>query len=275
MAKILDVQMYPKISVVVPSFNHAAYIDATLRSILDQNYANLELIIIDGGSTDETPAIIRRYADRIAYWVSEPDDGQTNGLIKGFARSTGVIQCWINSDDLMAPGCLFEVAAYFASRPEALAVYGNATWIDRHGRLLREQREIGFYKFIWLHTYNYIPGMSMYWKRSLYERVGGLDPTFQLAMDGDLWDRFSEIANIEHVRRNWSYMRYYPEQKTRAMRVRSDTEGNAIRARHGIDVQTNLFCAKKTFAQMLRVLMKLASGCYGWGYERYITDPAD
>jgi glycosyltransferase involved in cell wall biosynthesis len=266
------VPVRPKISVVVPSFNQAVFLEPALRSILDQNYHNLELIVIDGGSTDGSPEIIRHYSDQLSYWVSEPDGGQTYGLIKGFAKSTGEIQCWINSDDLMAAGCLAEVADFFTKRPEAMAVYGNATWIDRGGRELREQREIDFYRFIWLHSYNYIPGMSMYWRRSLYERVGGLDPAFDLAMDSDLWDRFSQVTRIHHVRRNWSYMRYYPEQKTRALSERSDAEFAAIQARHGAFRHSPKFRLKKLIAQMLRVSMKFASGCYNWNYRRNMID---
>jgi len=262
----------PKISVVVPSFNQAHFIEATLRSILDQNYGNLELVVIDGGSTDGSQAIIERYADSIEYWVSEPDGGQTYGLVKGFSHTTGDIQCWINSDDMMAPGCLAEVADFFQSRPEAEAVYGDTTWIDRNGEVLRQQKEIGFNRFIWTYTHNYIPGMSMYWRRRLYERVGGLDPAFNLAMDADLWARFADVTRIYHKRAQWSFMRFYPEQKNRAMRARSDIEEEIIHQRYWPKEGPRFLELKRLLARSLRIAARLVTGCYSFSYRRNMAD---
>src|SRR5205085_11570381 len=103
------------------------------KSILDQNYPDLELIVVDGGSKDETVAVIKQYAARIAWWVSEPDSGQTEAINKGFARSSGEIMAWINSDDLAAPGSLFRVADWFATHPETDVVYGDRLLIDENG----------------------------------------------------------------------------------------------------------------------------------------------
>ncbi len=264
--------MMPKISVVMPSFNQAAFIEKSLQSVIGQNYPNLDLIVIDGGSTDGSVEIIKKYAANLSYWVSEPDGGQTHGLIKGFKRSTGEIQCWLNSDDLMADGSLFQVAAFFSNHSEAEAVFGNATWIDRDGRRLREQREIGFNRFLWFHTYNYIPGMSMYWRRSLYERVGGLNAAFNLAMDADLWARFSEVTQIYHVRKNWSFMRFYPEQKNRRLRERSDAEDQLIRERHWGSKRPKFLRTKQKAATLIRIALKFTSGCYSVGYQRRIKD---
>src|SRR5580704_19383513 len=106
----MAVNKLPKFSVVVPSFNQAKYIELTLRSIIDQDYPDLELIVIDGGSKDESPEIIRRYEKHIKFWCSEPDGGQTQGIIKGMAHATGDILCFLNSDDLFEPNALKEVA---------------------------------------------------------------------------------------------------------------------------------------------------------------------
>ena len=132
----------PKIAIVVPSYNQGVYLEATLHSIIDQNYPNAEIIVIDGGSTDNSVDIIRRYDKHLAFWVSEPDGGQTKGLIKGFQRATGDIQCWLNSDDLHELNTLSEVAEYFSRHPNIDAVYGDAVWIDANDRPLRIQREI-------------------------------------------------------------------------------------------------------------------------------------
>lgn len=254
----------------MPSYNQGEFLERTLRSVLDQNYPNLELIVMDGGSTDNSVDIIRRYEDRIAYWVSEKDNGQTDALARGFARSTGDIQCWLNSDDLHEPGVLFRVAEYLAEHPDIDAVYGSTRWIDAEDRQLRVHHEMPFNLFIWLHTYNYIPGMSMFWRRGIYERVGGLDPSFNLAMDADLWSRISRDGRIGHVREIWSSMRFYPEQKNRALRAASDSEDDKIRAREWGTETPPLLTVKRWLAQAIRVVWKFTTGCYLPGYRRQL-----
>jgi len=140
----------PRISVVVTSLNQAKYLELTLGSVVDQNYPGLELIIIDGGSKDESPDIIRKYEQHTAYWCSEPDGGHPQGIIKGFARATGDILCFLNSDDLFEACTLHEVGTYFAQHPGVEAVYGDAKWIDAEGAVLMPKKEIPFNRFIWL-----------------------------------------------------------------------------------------------------------------------------
>ncbi|MEB3294287.1 MAG: glycosyltransferase family 2 protein [Synechococcales bacterium] len=258
----------PRISVVIPSFNQAQFLEDTLLSVINQGYPNTEIIVIDGGSTDGSVDIIRRYEAHLAYWVSEPDGGQTRGLIKGFQRATGSIQCWLNSDDLHESKTLAEVAAYFQTHPDVDAVYGNTTWIDPQGQVLREQREIPFNRFIWMYTYNYIPGMSMFWRDRIYQAVGGLDPTFDLAMDADLWIRFADHGRIEHVPQPWSKMRFYPEQKNRRLRAASDREDLQIRERYWQPQPVHLYTVKRWVAQSCRILWRVWGGCYLPGYVR-------
>jgi glycosyltransferase involved in cell wall biosynthesis len=262
----------PKISVVVPSFNQAKYLELTLRSILDQHYPNLELIVIDGGSKDESPEIIRKYEQQMKFWCSEPDGGQTQGIIKGFSHATGEILCFLNSDDLFEPGVLHEVGAYFSKHPEADAVYGDALWIDAEGKALRQQREISFNRFLWLYTYNYIPGMSMFWRRRIYDRSGGLNPDFQLAFDADLWIRFSDAGGkIKHVTRQWSRMRFYPEQKNRNLRAQSDKEDLLIRSRYWRNQSMpKTYKLRRRVAICVRAIWKMLGGCYGWGYCQHL-----
>jgi glycosyltransferase involved in cell wall biosynthesis len=265
---------FPKISVVVPSFNQAKYLELTLRSILDQNYPELELIVIDGGSTDESPEIIRKYEKYITFWCSEPDGGQTQGLIKGFSHATGEIQCFLNSDDLFEPGVLHEVGSYFMQHPDADAVYGNALWIDFEGKAIRPQKEIPFSRFIFLNTYNYIPGMSMFWRRTIYDRAGGLNPAFQLAFDADLWMRFSDHqGKIGHVARQWSRMRWYPDQKTQRFREVTIREDMLVRSRYWKgQVMPPTYFLRRKIAMGIRIVWKLLTGCYGWSYRRYIKN---
>jgi glycosyltransferase involved in cell wall biosynthesis len=268
------VKTLPKISVVVPSFNQAKYLELTIRSILDQDYPDLELIVIDGGSKDESANIIRKYERHMKFWCSEPDGGQTQGIIKGLSHATGEILCFLNSDDLFEPGVLREVGEYFTQHPDADAVYGNALWIDAEGKALRPQKEIPFNRFIWLHTYNYIPGMSMFWRRTIYDRAGGLNPAFQLAFDADLWIRFSDHGTIKHVARQWSRMRFYPEQKNRRLREQSDREDMLIRSRYWKNqTMPRTYYLRRMIAQVLRILWKALSNCYGRGYRQYLEKP--
>ena len=263
---------YPKISVIIPSFNQGKYIETTLTSVIEQGYPNLELIVIDGGSADCTVDILNKYDEKITYWVSESDEGQTDALVKGFKKSTGEIQCWLNSDDLHEPNTLERVAKYFDSHPDVDAVFGSTVWIDSQGHPLRVHHEMPFNRFIWLHTYNYIPGMSMFWRRDIYERSGGLDVNFNLAMDADLWARFSRIGKIGHVREIWSRMRFYPEQKNRRLREASDREDQLIRMREWGEEKPKFLVLKRKFAHAIRVLWKLITGCYPRGYKRFMED---
>jgi len=263
-------QMLPKISVVVPSFNQAKYLDLTLRSILDQSYPNLELIVIDGGSTDDSPKIIRKYESHISFWCSEPDGGQTQGIIKGFSHATGEILCFLNSDDLFESGCLHEAGQYFIDHPDADAVYGDALWIDGEGNALRMQKEMPFIRFIFLHTYNYIPGMSMFWRRSIYDLAGGLNPAFQMAFDADLWMRISDHGKIKHVRRQWSRMRFYAEQKTHRLSDLTIREDMLVRSRYWKNLKMPAtYYLRRKLAISIRIVWKLLTGCYGWGYRRH------
>jgi glycosyltransferase involved in cell wall biosynthesis len=252
----------PSISLVTCSFQQARYLEATIQSVLAQQYPRLEYAVIDGESTDGSVDVIRRYQSLLADWVSEPDQGQTDALIKGFERTTGEIMGWLCSDDLLLPGALQAVGEFFARNPRIMAVYGDALWIDGDGRYLRPKREIPFNRFVFLHDHNYIPQPSMFWRRSLYREVGGLDRAFNLAMDGDLWDRFAQRGTIDHVPRYLSCMRCYPEQKTRALRPQAEAENAALRIRRlgttGEYFQPLLFpCAKA-----LRVAIKAFSGSY-------------
>jgi len=271
--ELMCMKALPKISVVVPSFNQAEYLELTLRSILEQNYPNLELILIDGGSSDGSVEIIRKYEKQIAFWCSEPDGGQTRGIIKGFSHATGEILCFLNSDDLFEPCALLEVGEFFSAHSDVDAVYGDSLWIDVKGNALRKQKEIPFNRFIWLHTYNYIPGMSTFWRRTIYDCVGGLNPEFQLAFDADLWIRFSDHGTIRHIAHQWSRMRFYPEQKNRRLRAESDREDMAIRSRYWPNGKMpSTYYLRRKIAIVLRIGWKLLSGCYGLGYRRHLEN---
>ena len=234
-----------------------------MRSVLEQDYPALEYVVMDGGSSDGSADIIRAHAPRLAHWVSEPDGGQTDALIKGFHHCSGDILGWLCSDDLLLPGALRVVGEYFAAHPEVSAVYGDALWIDGQGRFLRPKREMAFSRFVLLHDHNYIPQPSMFWRRSLYQAVGGLDTRFDLAMDADLWERFSARARIAHLPAFLSCMRFYPNQKTRSRRNDALREDAVIRARDSRRVALRTHgAALRLCARALRVAAKLRAGGY-------------
>ena len=251
----------PSISVVTCSYQQGAFLDATIRSVADQHYPRLEYILIDGGSTDETLNVIGRHTGELDYWVSERDAGQTDALIKGFARSSGEVMGWLCSDDLLLPDALDTVGRFFADHPDVDAVYGDALWIDPAGALIRPKREIGFSRFMIRFDHNYVPQPAMFWRRGLYERAGGLDRNFQLAMDTDLWDWFAALSHIAHIPQYLACMRFYPEQKTRALRANSLREDSTIRRRSRWSAPP--FCSVlRRVARAQRCTLKLLNGGY-------------
>jgi len=249
------------ITIVTCSYQQGRFLDATMRSVLDQRNIEIEYIVIDGGSTDDSVEVIKRYADRLAYWVSEPDAGQTHALIKGFEKSTAEIQGWLCSDDLLLPDALSTVSLFFAAHPEIDAVYGDSIWIDGSGNYLRPKKEIGFNRFTFLFDHNYISQPSMFWRKRLYDKVHGLDACFNLAMDADLWERFSHHTEIAHMPQYLSCMRYYPAQKTQALRSIGVLEDHTIRQRSGA-VLCRLHPVLAPLAKLQRIWLKAVRGNY-------------
>ena len=244
----------PSISIVTCAYQQSRYLEQTMRSVLDQGYPALEYQVIDGGSRDGSLQIIHRHAQSLDYWRSGPDGGRTQALIRGFGRARGDIFAWLCPDDLLLPGALRTVGEYFAAHPKVHALYGDALWIDAEGRYLRPKREIDFNRFVMLYDHNYIPQPSMFWRRSLYEAVGGLDERFELAMDADLWERFSARTRIMHLPAYLSGMRYYVDWKTCAQRADALREKAQIREREPLPIRAS---ALRLCARALRIGAKL------------------
>ncbi|MGH8511610.1 MAG: glycosyltransferase family 2 protein [Gammaproteobacteria bacterium] len=254
----------PSISIVTCSYQQARFLDAAIRSVIGQGYPAIEYIIIDGGSRDGSADIIARHADSLAYWVSERDNGQTDALKKGFNRASGDICGWLCSDDLLLPDALTAVGEFFRDNPNVDAVFGDALWIDENGNPIRPKREMGFNGFVFLHDHNYIPQPSMFWRRRLYDEVGGLNERFHLAMDTDLWARFANKTRIAHIPRYLSSMRFYSEQRTRSLRPASQLEDLMIRTRGSSLARITLLRpVLHAVARILRALNKAAAGGYG------------
>jgi len=179
---------WPLISIVTPSYNQAQYLESTMRSVLLQGYPRLEYIIIDGGSTDGSVDIIRKYEPWLAYWVSERDEGQAHAINKGFERAKGDILAWLNSDDQYCERALVRTVEIFVEHPEAELMYGDCEMIDAQGRVIDylEGRTGGLEDLL---ARDFIPQPSAFFRRKAWDAVGGLDPDLRYILDFDLWIR--------------------------------------------------------------------------------------
>ena len=213
-------QKYPKISIVTPSYNQGQYLEDTILSVLNQNYPNLEYIIIDGGSSDESVAIIKKYEAQIDYWVSEPDNGMYQALNKGFKQSSGEILGWINSDDIFYEGALHIIAEIFTKLNNVDWISGRCGYIDKKGVNTRtakkkiynkELLKSGFYKS----PYAYLVNQNVvFWRSKLWDKVGGLDENLKSAADFVLWTKFAEHSELFYFDSVFSAFRNHGENLT-------------------------------------------------------------
>jgi glycosyltransferase involved in cell wall biosynthesis len=183
---------------------------------LDQDYTPIEYLVVDGGSSDGSRGILERYADRLAWWVSEPDAGQTAALNKGFGRAKGEILAWLNSDDVYAPGAVRDAVEYLTTRPEIGMVYGAADYIDASGRRLGRFPAASTDYTRLRRGYVHIPQQAAFFRARLWKMVGPLDSSFHFAMDYDLWLRIAAISPIAFHNRRWAGFRLHPGGKTTA-----------------------------------------------------------
>ena len=204
----------PLVSIVTPSFNQARYLESTICSVLNQDYPNIEYILVDGGSTDESAEIIRRYSNRLAWWVSEKDRGQTDAINKGFARANGKILAWLNSDDTYEINAVREAVAFLQNRPEVGLVYGDTNFIDENGCMIGHfpASQTDYRRL--RRGYVHIPQQSAFWRADLWSKVGPLDPSFYFAMDYDLWVRLAALAPVVYYPRHWANFRLHTQGKT-------------------------------------------------------------
>jgi glycosyltransferase involved in cell wall biosynthesis len=195
---------FPRISVVIPSFNQGRHIEAAIRSVLLQGYPDVELIIMDGGSTDETVSIIRKYEPWIADWISAPDRGQSHAICEGMHRSTGEICAWIGCDDIYLPGALLRVGRYFAEQPGCEWLAGSGV-LDfpasgRRGTMHSRVDGVPALQSFWRWGSDcFVVSASAFWRRRLWDVVGGLREDLHYAMDYDLWLRFAERTSLHRI----------------------------------------------------------------------------
>jgi glycosyltransferase involved in cell wall biosynthesis len=269
-----------KISIVTPSYNQGQYLEKTILSVLNQNYSNLEYIIIDGGSTDNSIEIIKKYEKHLTYWVSEKDDGQSDGINKGLSRCTGDIIAWLNSDDYYEPDTFKNVMSTFAQYPSAGLLYGNCRiiYVDAEGKALQQkiispENVNGFSLLHYWKSYFLPPQPSMFWKKSIQDETRLLDKNLNYAMDMDFWLQLSEHTQI--VKANFLLSNYLVHTNSK-----SGSEGGFSKFKSEWKlVSESHLKSKSTFVNLNYYIIKITYQLGNYKYKklprvflRYIVD---
>jgi glycosyltransferase involved in cell wall biosynthesis len=215
------------VSIITPSFNQVAFLEQTLRSVLEQDYPNIEYIVIDGASTDNSTQVIEKYAERLSWWVSEKDNGQAEAINKGLVRASGEIIAWLNSDDYYLPGAISSAVKVFDENPDVVLVYGDMLAVDENGQTTNELK----YKQLSLEDllcFQIIGQPAVFFRRDAYEQTGGLDTNFHFLLDHQFWIRIARHGKILHIPQTWAAARYHVEAKNRAKAVEFGREAFRI-----------------------------------------------
>jgi glycosyltransferase involved in cell wall biosynthesis len=208
----------PVVSIVTPNFDYGSFLERTMSSVLSQCYPQVEYVVQDGGSSDESSGLLEQYSSRLTHWQSAPDGGQANAINRGFAHTTGEVMAYLNSDDMLLPGAVTYVARYFARNPEVDVVYGHRIVVDAQdrevGRCVLPPHDDGVLPIL-----DPIPQETMFWRRRIWERAGGaMDESFEYALDWDLILRFRHAgARFVRLPRFLGAFRIHREQKTVTM----------------------------------------------------------
>lgn len=212
----------PLVSIVTPSYNQGKFIEETIQSLLSQDYPNIEHIVMDGGSTDDTIEILKRYEGEIK-WFSEKDRGQAHAVNKGWAMAKGEILGWVNSDDLLLPGAIREVVHYLNAHMNASIVYGKAHYIDEHGKVIAQYPTENFDTEL-LQEMCFICQPALFMRREVVDRVGMLNETLNYCMDYDYWVRASKIFKFDYIEKYFATQRLYGDAKTVRDRTKAFNE---------------------------------------------------
>ena len=203
------------VSIIVPSYNQGRYIRTTLESIFSQDYPHLEIIVMDGGSTDNTCDILRSIDDPRMTWRSEPDNGQSHAINKGLRQSNGSILGYLNSDDLLLPGAIHKILDYFDTQPECDLVYGHNYMIDENGRVVQETPVSNFHITDMLHPIGGLPQPGLFWQRRVTDHIGLFDETLHYTMDYDYWLRAALAGfRLDYLRTSLGAFRLHSTSKT-------------------------------------------------------------
>ena len=250
---------WPRISIITPSFNQAAFLERTILSVLEQDYPNLEYIVIDGGSTDGSVDIIRKYENQLAFWVSEPDRGQSHALNKGLQRATGEWVGWQNSDDIYYPGAFMKVAQAAIRYPKAELIIGDINLIDELDQIVRELRYVRPTYESLLAEGMILANQAAFWRRDLHARIGWLDESLHYGFDYEWFLRvLRETDRAVHIPQCLGALRYHDATKTSRSQTLFDEEFRGI-----LDGRM-LPGWKKSLYRARRMLLTLADGHFGY-----------
>jgi glycosyltransferase involved in cell wall biosynthesis len=246
----------PLVTVVTPSFNQARFLGATIESVLTQDYPRIEYFVLDGGSTDGSVDIIRRYEDKLAGWLSEPDKGQTEAVNRGFGMAHGEILAWLNSDDVYRPGAVMEAVAFLQAHPEVGMVHGGAYYVDDAGNPVARfpSRPTGHREL--RRGAPRIAQQAAFFRSTVWRMVGPLDPSFYYAMDYDLWVRISAVTPLAYVPRIWAGFRMHGESKSMTVARRCWPEMMRVHFRDGGGIFSVLY-AKYLVRRVVEPVMPL------------------
>jgi glycosyltransferase involved in cell wall biosynthesis len=223
---------WPLVTIVTPSFNQGRFIRATIESVLGQDYPKIEYFVMDGGSTDETAAVVRDYASRVTF-ISEKDRGQSHAINKGFRRASGPILAWLNSDDLFLPGAVSRAVRTFREKPVTGAVYGEGYLIDLDGKItcrFPHTQPLNLWKLVYLS--DYILQQSVFFRGDAMRELGFLDESLHYTMDWDILIRMAARWPLEYVPEYMGCLREYPDAKSSAGGTGRVKEIAALLRRH-------------------------------------------
>jgi len=253
---------WPEISIVTPSYNQAEFLERTILSVFNQNYPNLNYIIIDGGSTDGSVEVIKKYEQFLTYWISEPDKGQADAIEKGFLRSKGKILAYINSDDTYLPGALFKIAKAFSRNNEADFVFGNAYIINAYDNLVAEFLVTKF-SFSSLIYEGWCPLQpATFWRRIIWEKIGGIDPEYRFCMDYDFFCRAAVAgSNFINIREYIATTRIHKYTKRTTIGSIGQIEYKEIAKRYMPNNVSNAYLKyRRVLSEMRRFFLHMSQG---------------
>lgn len=223
----------PTVSIITPSFNQARYIEATIRSVLEQDQPGIEYLVVDGGSTDGTLDVLRDFGDRVR-WTSESDRGQGHAIDKGIRMTSGPIVAWLNADDAYLPGAVSTAVDALARSPDVSGIYGEAEFIDASGAVLGPCNQIEPFNLSRLiNELDYIVQPATFFRRTAYKDAGGLDLGLRYCLDYDLWIRMGQRVPLAYVNQALAQVRLHPETKTASGGLPRLLEIEAMVRRHG------------------------------------------
>ncbi len=202
----------PLVSIVINSFNQAAYLEKTIQSVLQQDYSNLEILLVDGGSTDGSLEIIKRYANRFAWWISEKDNGQAEGINKGLRQAKGELVAWLNSDDFYLPGAITRAVDYWISQSDIVLIYGDVIAVDERGKVMNRMTT-GDWQLQELMEFKIINQPAVFMNRSALVNSGYLDLNYHYLLDHHLWLRIASQGKVMHIPDLWAAGRFHSAAK--------------------------------------------------------------